>query len=123
MWGSKFLIHHSFSIPDLPGGGCKINPPFQCHLIKLLAGTTFQQRDCVPRSVDSRIMDQEKIALRSASFFSIGSLMDRPDTVATWLESAHDFSWQKSIKAMAAAMQQLVRSSTPITQQKPPFTG
>ena len=90
-------------------------------LVNLMAGTTLQCRDYILKSVDPRIGEQEKVSLRSTSFLSARLFDGQAKPVVARLEdSAQDFLLQKSIKAMAAAIQQLAKS-TPRTQQKPPF--
>ena len=91
-------------------------------LVNLMTGTTLQRRDCALKSVDPRITEQERVALRSASLLNDRLFDGQAKPVVTRLkDSAQDFSLQKSIKAMAAATQQLA-NSTP-AQQKPPFQG
>ena len=89
-------------------------------LVNLMAGTTLQRRDYILKSVDPHITEQEKVSLRLASFLSDRLFDGQAKPVVARLEdSAQDFLLLKSIKAMAAAAQQLAKS-TPRTQQKPP---
>ena len=91
-------------------------------LINLMAGTTLQHTDCVLKSVDLGITEQERVTLRSASFLSDCLFDGKANPVVTRLEaSAQDFSLQKSIKTMAAATQQLAKSMH--TKKKPSFQG
>ena len=66
-------------------------------LVNLMAGTTLQCRDCVLRSVDPCITEQERVMLRSTSFLSDRLFDGQAKPVVACLEdSAQDFSLQRN---------------------------
>ena len=62
-------------------------------LVNLMGGTTLQRGDCVLRSVDPHITEQERVMLISASFLSNHLFNCQAKPVVAHLEdSAQDFS-------------------------------
>ena len=93
---------------------------------KFLASLIAEEASTSP----SAVLTSLKAVVRSFGHFHVmiaGRLINlmagtKAKTVVARLKnSAQDFSLQKSIKSMAAATQQLAKSSTPHSQQKPPF--
>ena len=122
------ILHVSFPIPNFTGVSGHGDSPFQCHNGQMShkshggnhpSGKGLGAQICGPPS-----LIRKRVTVRSTSFLNYWLFDGHPKQVASWLEaSAQDLSVQKSIKAKAASTQQLSKSFTPFTQQKPPFQG